>query len=107
VIYATLCNHGHRYANLFYWVRSSRLRQGVASAAVRLLARYAFETVGLQRVEIVVAVGNAASARVAEKVGAVREGILRNRIFLHGSSYDAFSYSLIPGDLDRTPGANA
>jgi ribosomal-protein-serine acetyltransferase len=97
----THINHGHRYANLFYWVRSSRLRQGVASAAVRLLARYAFESAGLQRVEIVVAVGNAASARVAEKVGAAREGILRNRLFLHGSSYDAFSYSLIPGDLDR------
>jgi RimJ/RimL family protein N-acetyltransferase len=36
---------------------------------------------------------------VAEKVGAVREGVLRNRLMLHGTIHDAVIFSLIPDDL--------
>jgi RimJ/RimL family protein N-acetyltransferase len=48
----------HRFANLFYWVRSSHLRRGVATAAALLTARFGFDTLALNRVEIVVAVDN-------------------------------------------------
>jgi RimJ/RimL family protein N-acetyltransferase len=64
-----------------------------------MLVHLAFEQLGLVRVEIVVAVGNEASQRVAQKVGALREGILRNRIVLGDKIYDAVMYSLIPEDL--------
>jgi RimJ/RimL family protein N-acetyltransferase len=50
----------------------------------------------LNRIEILVAVDNLASQRVAAKVGAVREGILRNRLLLHGKIHDAVMFSLIP-----------
>jgi len=93
----THINQRHSFANLAYWVRSSATGRGAATSATRLLARFAFEEVGLQRVEIVVAVGNEASARVAEKAGALLEGTLRNRIRLHDKMYDAFMYSLVPG----------
>jgi ribosomal-protein-serine acetyltransferase len=89
----------HRYANLYYWVRGSCTGQGVATAASRLAARFAFERLALQRVEIVVAVGNEASARVAERAGALYEGTLRNRLYLHERGYDAMLYSLVPSDL--------
>jgi len=86
-------------ANLGYWVRSSATRRGIATEATRLLAKFGFEHLGLQRVEIVVAEENLASARVAENCGAIREGTLRNRLFLHGANTDASLYSLIPSDL--------
>lgn len=86
-------------ANLGYWVRSSRAGQGFATATASMLARWAFEDLALERVEIVVAVGNKRSQRVAEKVGALREGVERNRLRLHGISHDAVMYSLIPSDL--------
>jgi RimJ/RimL family protein N-acetyltransferase len=35
---------------------------------------------------------------VAEKVGAVREGVLRRRLELDGESHDAVMLSLVPGD---------
>lgn len=89
----------HLFANLYYWVRSSRTGNGVATALVPLLARFGFDNVGLHRIEIVVAVGNDASVRVAEKAGAVYEGTLRNRIHMHGRVYDARLFSLIPADL--------
>jgi RimJ/RimL family protein N-acetyltransferase len=89
----------NRYANIGYWVRTGRVRQGLASRALRLAARYAFETLGMKRVEITAHPDNIASRRVAEKAGATFEGIVRNRIFMRGRPYPAALYSLVPEDL--------
>lgn len=91
-------NLGHRFANLGYWVRTPATGRGVASAAVRLLAAHVFEHTTLERLEIVVATGNAASERVAEKAGAVREGVLRDRLFMRGKPHDATMFSLVRSD---------
>jgi ribosomal-protein-serine acetyltransferase len=88
-------NRIHRFANLGYWVRSSARRRGVATEAVRQVAEFAFRTTDLVRLEIVCAVGNEASQRVAERAGARREGVLRQRLLLHGRSVDAVVYSLV------------
>jgi ribosomal-protein-serine acetyltransferase len=96
----TQVHPNHRFANLYYWVRSSRTREGVASRTTRLAARFGLETVGLQRIEIVVEVTNTASLRVAEKAGAHREGILRNRLNSYGVPRDAVMFSLIPQDFE-------
>jgi RimJ/RimL family protein N-acetyltransferase len=53
----------------------------------------------LIRIEIVVATGNAASIRVAEKLGAQQEGILRNRITVGNRTHDAVMFSLTPKDF--------
>lgn len=92
----------NRGAALGYWVRSSRTRRGLATTAARLAAGFGFRELGLVRIEIVVAVGNSKSLRVAEKTGATREGTLRNRIVfaVDGSVGDAALFSLIPGDLE-------
>lgn len=49
-------NRDHRFANLGYWVRSSAAGQGIAPAAVRRLAAFAFGSTDLIRLEIVCAV---------------------------------------------------
>ncbi len=87
-------------ANLGYWVRTSRTGKGVAPSAARLLAEWGFKALGLKRVEIVVATGNLRSLRVAEKTGATREGVLRNRIAVSEKTYDAVMFSLIPQDFN-------
>ena len=88
-------NRIHRFANLGYWVRTSATRHGVATAAVRQVADFAFRHTDLVRLEIVCAVGNNASQRVADRSGAVREGVLRNRLLLRGQPVDAVMYSLV------------
>jgi RimJ/RimL family protein N-acetyltransferase len=92
-------NHVHQMANLGYWVRTSAAGHGVATAATRLAARFAFEQIGLQRIEIVAALDNIASQRVAEKSGAKREGVLRKRLLIRGESLDAVLFSLVAEDL--------
>jgi ribosomal-protein-serine acetyltransferase len=92
-------NRVHQMANLGYWVRTSAAGRGVATAATRMAARFGFEQLGLRRIEIVAAVDNVPSQRVAEKAGARREGILRNRLLIRGESVDAVLFSLLQEDL--------
>lgn len=93
----------YHLCNLGYWVRTSRHGEGIAGRATQLAARYAFEKLGLVRVEIVIALENKASIRVAEKVNAHYEGILRNRMVVGREVYDAHMYSLIPQDFGLHP----
>jgi RimJ/RimL family protein N-acetyltransferase len=89
----------YHFCNLGYWVRTSYRGRGIAGRAAKLVARFAFEHLGLIRVEIVIGVGNHASLRVAEKIGAHDEGILLNRMVVGRSIYDAHMYSLLPSDF--------
>jgi RimJ/RimL family protein N-acetyltransferase len=89
----------YRFCNLGYWVRTSCRGQGIAGHAAKLTARFAFEHLGLIRVEIVIGVGNHASIRVAQKIGAHDEGILLNRMVVGTSISDAHMYSLLPADF--------
>jgi RimJ/RimL family protein N-acetyltransferase len=92
-------NRVHQFGNLGYWVRTTAAGKGVASKASRLVARFGFEELGLHRIEILAAVSNIASQRVAKNIGAVREGILRRRLLIRGESYDAVMFSLVREDL--------
>jgi RimJ/RimL family protein N-acetyltransferase len=92
-------NRAHGFANLGYWVRTGKTRHGVATSATRMAGRFSVETLGLNRVELLVPGANIASQRVAEKAGAKREGLLRKRLRLNGITHDAFVYSFVPEDL--------
>lgn len=89
----------NRLANVGYWIRTSCTRQGIASAALRLAAQYAFGALGLTRLEIVCLPTNLPSRRVAEKAGARFEALSRNRIVMHGIPRDAVVYGLLPQDV--------
>ena len=64
-------------AEVGYWVKREARRRGVATAAARLLMRWAFEELGLERLELATYPGNLASQRLAESLGFRREGLLR------------------------------
>ena len=99
-------NHLHpvyHLANLGYWVRTSQHGAGIAGRAARLVARYGFEHGGLIRAEIVMAVSNEKSRRVAEKLLAHYEGVLLNRMVIGRRIEDAHMFSLIPQDFGLEP----
>ena len=89
----------YHFCNLGYWVRSSRHGRGIAGRAAKLAARFGFEKIKLIRVEVVVAVGNAASLRATEKIGLKCEGVLRNRITVGPAIHDAVMFAFTPGDF--------
>lgn len=85
----------NRRANVGYWVRTSVSGRGMATRAVARLLQWGAANTDLQRFEIVVAIDNTASIRVAEKVGAAREGVLRHRLLLHDRFHDAVIFSVV------------
>ena len=65
-------------AEIGYWVASEARGRGVATAATRAVAKWAFGAVPeLARIQLRADVENVASNRVAEKAGFTREGVLR------------------------------
>jgi RimJ/RimL family protein N-acetyltransferase len=88
-----------KVANLGYWVRSSRQKQGIATRAAKVLIQFGINDLKLNRIEILAAVENLPSRKTAEKAGGVREGILRHRIALPDKVHDAELFSLVPSDF--------
>jgi RimJ/RimL family protein N-acetyltransferase len=77
-----------------YWLFAHARGRGVATHAVRAVAREAFAS-GLWRVEAHVRIGNEASERVLERVGFTREGIKRRFLRHDGERVDATLFSLL------------
>lgn len=88
-----------RVGNLGYWVDAKQQGQGIAVRASRMAARLAFVSLGMVRLELVIAKDNQASRRVAEKLGAQFECLARHRLLVQGRPTTAAIYSLIPSDL--------
>lgn len=85
-----------RCANLGYWVRTSATGRGLATEAARAVAAWGFRMHNLVRIEVVVAVDNPRSLRTAARIGALHEGLGRNRILLRGVPMDGQVWSLVP-----------
>jgi RimJ/RimL family protein N-acetyltransferase len=84
-----------------YWLAAGARGRGLTSAALQALSRWAFEELGLGRVELVTDPDNIASQRVAEKAGFTREGVLRSILVNRdGSRRDGVMFSLLPDELD-------
>jgi RimJ/RimL family protein N-acetyltransferase len=73
--------------------------RGVATRAVRLIARWAFEELGIARLELTCGPDNHASMRVAERCGFTREGLLRSHMPFKGGRRDTVVFGLLPGEL--------
>lgn len=85
-------------AEIGYWTAADFRGRGWTARAVRLVARYALTAMPLRRVEILVAVANTPSRRVAEAAGALPEGVRRNGLPT-ADGEDAAVYSLVPSDV--------
>lgn len=61
-----------------YWLRTSQVGHGFITEAVNAITAFAFDTLGVHRVEIHCDERNTRSAAVARRAGFALEGILRN-----------------------------
>jgi RimJ/RimL family protein N-acetyltransferase/nitrite reductase/ring-hydroxylating ferredoxin subunit len=74
--------------------------RGYASRAVRLLTRWGFERLGIERLALWTLTGNAASQAVAEKTGFRYEGIVRNwEAGRQEQPVDVVMFAMTPDDL--------
>lgn len=88
----------HRSASLGYCFDVAAWGHGYATEAASELLRWSFDTLDLNRVQAETDTRNAASARVLEKLGFVREGTLREDCIVNGEVSDSWVYGLIRRD---------
>src|SRR5262245_24620430 len=86
-------------ASVGYWLEPHARGRGIVTHAVRLVARWAFEELGIARLELTCGPDNQASQRVAERCGFSREGVLRSHRSFKGRRRDTVIFSLLPGEL--------
>lgn len=84
-------------AEIGYWLLHHARGRGIATRTARFLAGHAF-SLGLERVEARVFVGNPESERVLERAGFTREGVLRSLPHRSGGRADMVLFSLLPGE---------
>ncbi len=72
-----LADHPAGNAEAVYWLLPEARGRSWAARALRLVSDWGFESLGLERIAVLVDLDNAASQRTAEKAGFTREGVLR------------------------------
>ncbi len=88
----------HARAELGYALRPAYWRQGLATQMLTLALGHAFTALGLLRIEADVDPLNLASCRLLERLGFVREGLLRERWRVGGATQDSALYGLLARD---------
>ena len=89
-------------AEIGYLLAPAQQGQGYMHEALQRVLDYLFQTLQLHRVEAEIDPRNAPSAHVLERLGFVREGLLRQRWRIQGQLSDSAVYGLLADDA-RTP----
>ncbi|HEV7586105.1 MAG TPA: GNAT family protein [Solirubrobacteraceae bacterium] len=88
----------NRATTIGYWLGAGEEGRGTMTHAVRALVDHAFEQWELNRVEIRIDVENHRSRAVAERLGFVHEGTLREALRLADGFHDDAVYAMLVRD---------
>lgn len=103
---------GKNALEIGYWIHVDYLNQGLATEVAAGLTRVAFEVNQVNRVEIHCDPENARSARIPEKLGYIKEAVLRHRTHTpQGDPRDTMIWSMFaedyPGSIPSQTKVNA
>ena len=95
-------DEGSRRAELGYALGRSHWGAGYMREALHAVIGHAFGAMGLRRLEAEVNPANGASVRLLERLGCVREGVLRQRWVSAQQPYDVAMYGLLRHEFARS-----
>ncbi|GGA85422.1 GNAT family N-acetyltransferase [Ornithinibacillus halotolerans] len=72
--------------------------KGIAREAVEAILTYGFNELNLNRIEALIEPPNQSSQKLVERLGFIREGLLRDYEFTSGKFDDLYMYSLLKKD---------
>lgn len=92
----------HRKAELAIYIGDESARgKGYSKEATLQTLHFAFNNLGLQRVFLHVLANNEAAINLYEKVGFVREGVLRDSMFKNGKFFNEIVMSILNHEYHR------
>ncbi len=81
-----------------YWIRSDETGNGYGAEATTRAVQVGFEEMGLHKVQLRIAVGNVRSERIAERIGFVLEGTLRDEVKVGDRWLDHTIWSMLESE---------
>jgi RimJ/RimL family protein N-acetyltransferase len=85
----------HARAEVGYWLAKDARGQGHVTRAVRLITNWGFQTLALERIDLLASTENPASQRVAERCGFTNEAVLRSYLLGRDGRQDMVVYGLL------------
>ena len=82
-------------AELGYWIGPEYWNRGYCTEAVKAILEYGFTALGYHKISARHFMGNESSGRVMQKVGMVREGILRDEVVEDGRFVTVVLYGIL------------
>lgn len=100
---ALLVNFEHQTAEIATWLGRAFWGSGANREAKTLVLDYAFWGLRVQRVESITHVENTKAQRGLEKMGFLREGVLRRYRYIKGWHWDMVMYAIMPEEWAAQP----
>lgn len=92
-------NEHHKHADISYFIGNKEYwNKGIATESIRLICKFGFEDLSLNKIEAGAYETAAASWKGLEKCGFRREGILREQAYLNGKYISVFRYGLLKSE---------
>jgi [ribosomal protein S5]-alanine N-acetyltransferase len=94
----------HRRADMGYVLGRAAWGQGYATEAAAAILRYGFDHVDLHKISATCDPDNVASARILEKIGMRREGLLQEHLLIRGQWRDRLLWAAVSGSRSAAAG---
>ena len=85
-------------ARIGYWLGAAFQGQGIVTRSCRALIDHAFTELGMERAEILCAVGNRKSRAIPQRLGFVEEATIQDGEWLYDHFVDLVVYGMSAGD---------
>jgi len=84
-----------------YTLHKEYWQQGFATEAAQAMLSLGFNTYGLHRIHATCRPGNIGSAKVLEKIGMTREGLLREHLWSKNTYHSSYLFSILEHEYRR------
>jgi ribosomal-protein-alanine N-acetyltransferase len=84
--------------SLGYWIGKEFASKGWMSEAVRACVPFAFDRLGLHRIEAACLLSNEPSQRLLRRVGFIQEGVARKYLRINGEWQDHLQFAMLASD---------
>ena len=85
----------HNHCVLGIIMHRDYMKKGYAFEATNLVLKHAFEVMNMHRIQINVVDKNASAIKLYEKIGAVKDGVLRESFYFYNKHHDTIIYSIL------------
>ena len=85
-----------------YWIDEKFANRGIMTTSVALLTQFALTEAGLHRIEVSIRPENAASLKVVEKLGFIKEGLRPRFLHINGDWRDHFIFVMTSENINSS-----